>query len=132
MITIIGMLASIVGFCIALYIYWKQQAKKPLMCPRKAPCETVINSSQATTLGISNTILGMVYYFVMFFLLLCIYIGGSSKIIQVPMLFLAAGGFIFSAYLVQVQKVIIKQWCVWCLGSAATATILFITALILF
>lgn len=132
MITIIGMLASIAGFCIALYIYWKQQAKKPLMCPRKAPCETVISSPQATTFGFSNTILGMVYYFVMFFLLLCIYIGGASKILQVHMLLLSAGGFVFSAYLVQVQKVIIKQWCVWCLGSAAMATTLFIVAVMLF
>jgi uncharacterized membrane protein len=131
MIIQIGTIASFVGFCIALYIYRKQIAKKPLMCPRRAPCEIVITSPQATTFGISNAKLGMVFYLAVFFFLFCLGIGGSSKILEILLFILTGGGFVFSIYLVRVQKNIIKQWCVWCLASAVMATIVFIVALLL-
>ncbi len=127
----IGIIAAIIGFCIALYIYRKQHAKKPLMCPRKAPCETVISSPQANTFGISNTSLGIAFYLFVLFILLCLAAGGSSTIAEVILAIVTAGGFVFSLYLIRVQRNIIKQWCVWCLGSAVTATILFIIAIIL-
>ncbi len=127
----IALLSSLIGFGIAAYIYRKQVAKKPLMCPRKSPCETVITSPQATTYGISNTVLGMAYYAFMAFLLLCIAAGGESAIVEVLLIALGAAGFVFSLYLVRIQHVVIKQWCVWCLGSALMATILFAAVLIL-
>lgn len=133
MATTIGIFASIIGFYISFYIYRKQHAKKPLMCPRNAPCDTVINSPQGTTLGFSNAGLGMAFYATVLFLLLCLFIGGSSSVVEIPLMLLAASGFGFSLYLVQVQKNVIKQWCVWCLGSAITATVLFFaTVFILF
>lgn len=124
----IGLLASIIGFFIALYIYHKQHTKKPLMCPRNAPCETVLNSAQATTFGFSNSGLGILFYSVAFFFLFCLYIGGGSPIVETLLVLLTAIGFGFSLYLVQVQRTVIKQWCVWCLGSAVTATILFVAS----
>jgi len=102
------------------------------MCPRKAPCETVISSPQASTLGISNTILGMAYYAFVFFLFICLFMGGRSLVTEIILLILTAGGFAFSIYLVRIQKVVIKQWCLWCLGSAAMATILFVAVLFFF
>ncbi len=129
----IGTLAAIIGFCIALYIYRKQEAKKPLMCPRRSPCETVLTSPQATTFGISNALLGMIFYAAALFLLVCLGLGGESGIVEIVLGLLTLGGFGFSAYLVWVQHSKIKQWCVWCLGSAAVATILFVaTMLIIF
>ncbi len=126
------MLAAIIGFCIALYIYRKQKAKKPLMCPRKSPCETVITSPQATTYGFSNTVLGMAFYATSLFLILCIMAGGRSFLAELALLLLGTGGFAFSFYLVRVQQQVIRQWCVWCLGSAAMATVLFIVSILLF
>jgi uncharacterized membrane protein len=102
------------------------------MCPRKAPCETVITSPQATTLGFSNTVLGMLYYAFIFFVFICLSMGGRSRIAEIILLIVTAFGFAFSIYLVRIQKNVIKQWCVWCLGSAVMATILFITALLFF
>jgi len=128
----IGVLASIIGLCIALYIYHKQHAKKPMMCPRRAPCETVINSPEATTFGLSNSALGIGYYFATLFLFWCIDIGGRSPLIEIPLILLVIGGFAFSLYLIWVQYHKIKQWCVWCLGSAAMATILFVVMLVFF
>lgn len=143
MIISLSLITTIIGFGIALYIYRKQEAKKPLMCPRRAPCETVLSSPEAHTFGISNSILGMAFYAVVLFLLTCLRllpnfreggqvdIGGESSIIEILLGLLTLSGFVFSGYLVWVQHTKIKQWCVWCLGSATTATILFVLTLIL-
>jgi uncharacterized membrane protein len=131
MLIIIAFLAAIIGFGIAVYIYRKQESKKPLMCPRKAPCETVLSSPQATTLGISNSILGMVFYAVILFLLTLLGTSTAVNVLKIVFGLLTLSGFAFSVYLVWVQKTKIKQWCVWCLGSAAMSTILFIVALLI-
>lgn len=132
MIIFIALIAALGGFGITWYIDTKQKAQKPLMCPRKAPCETVLSSPEAKTFGVSNTSLGLLFYAVIFFLVA--YIGtGDSPVGAVTVLaILSTGGFLFSMYLVGIQHFKIKQWCVWCLGSAAMATILFVVSLILF
>lgn len=124
----IGLIAAIIGFCIAWYIQYKQQANKPLMCTRRSPCETVLQSPQAKTFGIPNTGLGLFYYGAVFLLLT--YYGAGNSVEGTPLvIFIAtAGGFLFSAYLVWVQSFKIKQWCVWCLGSALISTVLFVCA----
>jgi uncharacterized membrane protein len=123
--TTVGLVASLIGLGISFYIYHKQHAQKPLMCPRNAPCDTVINSPQGSTFGFSNAGLGIAFYSIAFLLLFCLYIGGGSGIIEIVLIALTTSGFAFSLYLLQVQKNVIKQWCVWCIGSAIMATILF-------
>jgi uncharacterized membrane protein len=132
MIIYIGLLASVTGFCIAVYIHRKQRAKKPLMCPRRAPCETVLSSRQAKTLGASNAVLGMYYYAVMTLFLVSMLFGNASFQAVTILFVLTGGGFLFSLYLVGVQHFVIKQWCAWCLGSAAAATVLFLSAFVIF
>jgi uncharacterized membrane protein len=129
MATFLGLIAALAGLGVSWYIYRKQVAAKPLMCPRKAPCETVIASPQSKTFGISNTILGMLYYIVVFLFFAYYATGQSMYGTAVALAVLTAGGFLFSAYLVAVQHFVIRQWCVWCLGSAAAATALFVCAL---
>lgn len=130
--TILGLIFSIAGLAVSLYIYRKQRAKKPLMCPRNAPCETVISSSQAKTFGISNTVLGMIYYVVTGLFFLARAMGSDSFLADVLLLILTTGGFLFSLYLAGVQRFVIRQWCLWCLGSAAAATIIFLATLSIF
>ncbi|MDB5254917.1 MAG: Vitamin epoxide reductase [Candidatus Nomurabacteria bacterium] len=129
MTTFIGMIAAVIGFGISWYIRTKQQSNTPLMCPRRSPCETVINSPQAKTLGFSNTSLGMLYYAIVFFLFTYY---GTGYGVQLILLVVTTIGFLFSLYLVGVQHFKIKQWCVWCLGSAVASTILFVSALTIF
>ncbi len=125
MAILIGLLASLIGLGITLYIYNKQKAQKPLMCPRRAPCETVISSPEAKIFGISNTILGMFYYIVTVGFLLYFGTGHSCNLASLVFIVMITVGFLFSMYLVGVQHFKIKQWCVWCLGSAAMATVLY-------
>ncbi|HTH92952.1 MAG TPA: vitamin K epoxide reductase family protein [Candidatus Paceibacterota bacterium] len=121
----IGIFASLIGLGVSYYIYRKQHANKPLMCPRNAPCDAVINSPQGKTFGHSNAGLGIAYYAAVLFFLICLDMGGKSSIVEVLLLLMTTCGFAFSLYLIQIQRTVIKQWCVWCIVSAVTATILF-------
>jgi uncharacterized membrane protein len=127
----IGLLASALGFSIAIYIHERHSKRRPLRCPRRAPCETVLGSPQAKTFGISNSVLGIAYYALIFFLLFFVSPGKVSAY-SVILFLLITAGFLFSLYLVRVQRVVIKQWCIWCLGSAITSTILFLVGVTFF
>jgi uncharacterized membrane protein len=131
MLILLGLILSLIGLCIATYIHAKQGAKKPLMCPRKAPCETVLSSSEATTFGFSNALLGMVYYAGIVLLYTFFFTAPQSEPLGVLLVGLSTFGFLFSLYLIGVQQFKIKQWCVWCLGSAFIATSLFVVSLLL-
>jgi uncharacterized membrane protein len=133
MIHLIGFLASAAGLYISLSLYYKKHAKKKLMCPRNADCNSVINSRFGVTLGISNEVFGIFYY-----LFLSI-VFGSSLIIQtvftplttLVVLAFTAIGLLVSVYLVSVQAFVIKAWCMWCLGSAFVNIVIFSSALLL-
>lgn len=132
MTIVTGLLAAVLGFCISLYIQNKQQTQRPMMCPRKSPCETVVSSPQSRTFGVSNTVLGMVYYATTFFLITAIGAGNGMPQLPILLAILSTGGFFFSLYLIWVQYFKIRQWCVWCLGSAFAATVLFGVGMVIF
>ncbi|MEO5646682.1 MAG: vitamin K epoxide reductase family protein [Candidatus Paceibacterota bacterium] len=125
MAILIALLAALIGLGITLYIYNKQRAKKPLMCPRRSPCETVISSPEAKIFGISNTILGMTYYVLTAAFLIYFGTGHHTNLACLFFITMTTLGFLFSMYLVGVQHFKIKQWCVWCLGSAVMSTVIF-------
>lgn len=129
-INLIGLL-GLVGFIIATYIYGKKKAKKKLICPRRSNCDTVIHSDYSKILGIPVEILGMAYYF---------FIGSIYSVVFIFDLWSSPIGFIllgismcsvlFSIYLVSMQVFVIKQWCAWCLGSAAISLLIFVLSYI--
>jgi len=130
LINLIGLL-GLVGFIISTYIYNKKKAKKKLICPRRSNCDTVIHSDYSKILGIPVEVLGMVYYF---------FIGSVYSVVFIFDLWSSTIGHIifgismcsllFSIYLVSMQVFVIKQWCAWCLCSAAISLLIFILSYI--
>jgi uncharacterized membrane protein len=114
-------IACIIGVLISGYIFVQKQHHRKLACPRDNPCDTVLHSRFSRTFGISNELLGIIYFFCVSFLLYLI----ISTTIYVPALlyilffFLVLGG-LFSLYLIGLQAFVIKHWCFWCLGIALT------------
>jgi uncharacterized membrane protein len=90
-----------------------------------------LSSSEATTFGFSNALLGMVYYAGIVLLYTFFFTAPQSEPLGVLLVGLSTFGFLFSLYLIGVQQFKIKQWCVWCLGSAFIATSLFVVSLLL-
>jgi uncharacterized membrane protein len=126
----LGLLASVIGLGISSYIYRKKRTKHPLMCPRASACDTVVNSSFATTAGINNEVLGIFYYVaqaILWAVMLAVPSVVSSGFLLFTIL-LSIGGALFSLYLIALQAFVIRAWCLWCLGSAV-ANAMFVIAL---
>ncbi len=121
---------SLLGFVVAFYIAMKKYTKAPLICPMKSDCNTVIQSHHSEFLGMRVEYLGMAYYlfvalmhaiFVVFPVLF-------SPFAQFVSFTTAAIAALFSLYLISIQGLVIKQWCVWCLTSAfVSGAIIFLT-----
>lgn len=119
--------AAFGGFLLAFYIHHKKSKKEVMACPLDSNCETVIYSPHARFFGIPVEALGMLYY-------AGIAIGYAAFLVlprlatPSALLFVflsSAAALLFSLYLTFLQAFVIKEWCTWCLGSAALTTIIF-------
>ncbi len=123
----LGLVISLIGFCISAYIYIKKGKSKPLVCPLKADCHTVLQSRFSKTFGVRNEILGLAYYvFVWSLYAVKIFVPEvATPLFNVVLALFTTGAFIFSLYLTAIQAFVLRSWCSWCLFSALCNTILF-------
>lgn len=117
------------GFLIAFYIrHHKKNSKEVLVCPLRANCDTVIHSGYSKFLGIPVEILGVFYYgLVALSYGLFMIFPETAASLWVLLIYLASiSAFIFSMYLTLVQAFALKNWCTWCLISAAISVSIFL------
>jgi uncharacterized membrane protein len=110
-------------------MYSKKKHHQKLACPRDNPCDMVLHSRFGKTFGISNESLGLIYFFIVSFLLYII-ISTSfaySTVFMYLLFFLLILGGLFSLYLIALQAFVIRAWCAWCLGVALINLILIIS-----
>lgn len=121
--------AGVFGFLIAGHIFLKKSKKKPLVCPMRANCDTVIHSAYSKTLGIRNEAIGSIYYLgvIIFHLLFLVFPVAYDSGLYFLIYTISLGAFLFSLYLIGVQAFILKEWCTWCVFSAIASTIIFIS-----
>jgi uncharacterized membrane protein len=122
----LGMIGSLLGLCVSLYIYHQKRKKKTLICPREGNCEKVVHSTHATTFGINNEILGVGFYVLQAVLWSVMLVAPQvvSGWYLLLVVLLTAGGVLFSVYLIALQALVIRAWCMWCLGSSAAVLLL--------
>ena len=90
-------------------------------------CDTVTTSSYSKILGIPVALLGMLYYIGI--LGLCMYYIDKKKAFTLKLLHLGTIlGVLLSGYFIIIQGFVLKAWCIYCLGSTTTSTILCILA----
>lgn len=95
-------------------------------------CNVVTQSSAGKLFGVSNALLGLLFYVVVAGVCAGIAFLGDNKRIWLKRarLVLLGGGFLYSMYLSAVQYVVIEQFCLLCLTSASIVTILFIVQVV--
>ena len=98
------------------------------MCPRNAPCDTVVNSAYATTLGIPNEILGVAYYTIVgtLYALTLVYPMLITGELVLALAIATSIGVLLSIYFIALQAFVLRAWCLWCLGSAVANIVLLI------
>ena len=123
-IKIIFIILVIIGIIDSSYLIIKRLKKQPLTCPLNDDCSQVTSSKWSKTLNINNDLLGLIFYCTLFILVLI-------PLTQTVIFSLTTLGLLFTLYLLYIQKYKLKQFCFYCLISAITTILLFITSLFL-
>ena len=115
------------GLSLATFIYFKKRLQAPLVCPIGHSCDPVVHSDYSRFMGIPVELLGIIYY--------TIIVAAYAVMLAAPtphggllgglLLGLSGIALLFSLYLTAVQAFILKEWCTWCLISAALCAFIF-------
>lgn len=124
-------LLALVGFCIALYLwFYKIGIIGRLQCGTGS-CEYVQTSRYGVLLGMPVAFYGVVGYALIFITAL---IGLqptqlSRRWPSTALAVLSAGGFLFTLYLTVIELFVLHAICRWCVGSAVVMTAITAVAL---
>lgn len=145
-LTLLIIILAIIGIADAGYITYEKFTGGVVACGGWFSCNTVLDSKWASIGPIPLSLLGLVYYTTVLIL-------AGSLLLELPihkplvtlskkllptfpdftlaqlLMALTTFGFGFSAYLIFIMAVLIKGWCLYCLISATTCTLLFLTSL---
>lgn len=132
LVDFVVILVALAGFSVATFIHHKKQTKKPLVCPLRSNCDTVIHSDYSHVLGIPIELLGMGYYAFIASYHLWFIISPSSitQLAVLVLLLVSTIAFLFSIYLTAIQAFVLKEWCMWCLTSATFCLSIFLLTLL--
>lgn len=127
---IITIIIALVGFVLAAMIRHKKKVGQPLVCPIGFDCESVVNSSYGKFFGFDIATIGVGYYGLIvalygFFLLLPNLVPDYLYVVG---FLLSVGAVVFSIYLIIIQALVIREWCLWCILSAVTSIALLIAS----
>lgn len=124
-------ICAVCGFLLATFIYSKKKSRVPLICPMGHSCDPVVHSDYAQFFGIPVEVFGALYYglVTVSYGLILLYPSLYSGLFALVLLSLSALAFLFSLYLTSVQAFVLKEWCTWCLISAALCVAIFLLGL---
>ncbi|MEK7207927.1 MAG: vitamin K epoxide reductase family protein [Patescibacteria group bacterium] len=119
------------GLSLAAFIHFKKRLHTPLICPIGHSCDPVVHSRYSRFMDIPVEILGVLYYtlIVVAYAAMLALPALHSGALGVALLALSAVAFIFSLYLTAIQAFVLREWCTWCLISAALCASIFIIGL---
>jgi uncharacterized membrane protein len=130
-IAILLFVIALLGFADASYLTIEHYSGVIPPCSVTGGCEVVLTSAYSTVFGVPVALGGAIYYL---FILVSIFIYFESKNTKLLKwsLLLTVIGFIASLWFIYVQAFILHSYCVYCLGSFSTSTILFVIATYIF
>ena len=121
---------SFVGFLDATYLAVKHYLGTPVNCSIFEGCEKVTTSQYATLGGVPVALLGAIYYFLIFILVIA-YLDTKKERVLYFTARLTPIGLLASLWFLYLQLFVIKAICFYCMISAITSTMLFIFGIIL-
>ena len=128
-IAILFLVFSFIGFLDASYLAIKHFNGSTLICNITSGCNTVLASSYSEIFGIPVALGGALYYLTVFVLVVAFLDTKKDKILDFISKF-AVAGLLASTYFVYLQVVVLKSICQYCMLSAITSTLLFITGIV--
>ena len=124
---IVFLVASALGFLDSTYLTIEHYRGGIPPCTTEG-CEIVLESPQSKIAGIPVAFFGSLYYLTLLILSIAYLDGKKDRLIRLASK-LTPLGFIASLYFIYLQLFVIGAICQYCMASAGTSTILFITGL---
>ena len=125
---VVAALLSLVGLADALYLTIEHITGQSVRCTIISGCSAVLSSPYAVVAGIPLAAVGAAAYFTVFSLAILTLFGylWAAKLMQV-MVFTMFG---LSLWLIYLQAFVIREFCQYCLLSAAITTALLVVVII--
>ncbi len=130
-LVIFVLIIALIGFADSTYLVIEHYQGVIPPCSIIGGCELVLTSVYASIIGIPVSLLGAIYYFIILVGSFAYLDTKKTEILKWTMLF-TVFGILASPWFVFLQVFIIKSYCVYCLGSVITSTILFVMACVIF
>lgn len=130
-IAIFMLVVALLGFADATYLTIEHYLGRIPPCSIVAGCDTVLTSQYSSILGIPVSLLGSIFYFLVLIGIFS-YIESRKTGLMKWSLILTIPGFLFSLWFVYIQIFTLGSYCLYCLASAATSTLLFVAAMHVF
>lgn len=121
-------IVSFLGFLDAGFLTANHYFGTPLTCIIVHGCDTVTSSVYSQILGVPVALLGWVYYLTVFLLTIA-FIDTKKRVFFDIARMCTVAGFFFSLWFLYVQAFLLHAYCIYCLGSVITSTLLFIATL---
>jgi uncharacterized membrane protein len=119
---------AVLGFGDAAYLTIEHFANVIPPCSATSGCETVLTSRFATIGPVPLALLGAIYYLAMV-VLTVLYLDTRTGAWLRYATYIAMAGFIATIVLVCLQLFVLHAICLYCMGSAAFTTALFVSGL---
>jgi uncharacterized membrane protein len=119
------LIVAFLGFVDASYLTATHYSNIALPCYIVQGCETVTTSVYSKIFGIPVSLLGVLYYLSVLVIVM-IYVDKRNKTILKILHGLTSAGFIMTLWFLYAQAIIIQEYCLYCLFSALTSTLLFV------
>ncbi len=108
------LILSLIGFGFSYFIYSKKSKHKPLICFHDGQCNNVINSKFSEIFKIDNTVIGMSYYTIMFFVSLALFFIAVNNLLLLGLLVISGIAALFAIILTGIQAFVLKEFCEYC------------------
>lgn len=111
---------SIAGMLICRYIDVSKKRAKPMVCPLNGGCDEVVNSKYSKTFGVSNEVMGALYYLAVIMSSVLFLAVPATATSPLPWALQAAAALAFamSCYLMAIQIFVLRHLCTWCMATA--------------
>ncbi len=125
------LILAFIGFIDATYLTAIHYMDAPPGCGESGGCGEVAASEYSTMFGLPVALYGIFFYLAVMFLGLLWFDRGASFVPKVLPI-ISAPAVLFSAWLVYLMLFVIEAICWFCVGSATSSTLIFITSVALY
>ncbi|MFZ3020131.1 MAG: vitamin K epoxide reductase family protein [Minisyncoccia bacterium] len=120
---------SAIGFLDAFFLSYEHFKGLIPPCTINFKCDVVAASTYSSFFGIPVSYLGLLYYLPLF-IGSFLFFEKKNQLMVLKLLTLISGiGFLFSLYLTYIQGWVLNAWCIYCISSAISSTLFFISTI---